>query len=246
MPFQNNRVALVTGGARGIGGGIVARLVSDGARVAFTYSHGADAAKALSARLGGAEGRVLAIQADSSDSADIARAVDDTVAHFGTIDILVNSAGLFTFGPLAEMTTDQIDAMFDLNVRGTVSAARLVLPHLREGGRIINIGSTNADRNPFPGGSIYALTKGAIASFTRGLSVELAPLGITVNTVQPGPVHTESNPEDGPMADFVRGFIPAGRFGSVEDVASLVSYLASEESRHITGTAIAVDGGMSA
>jgi len=246
MTTQNNRVALVTGGARGIGAGIVARLVSDGARVAFTYASSRESADALVDRLTSNGGEVLAIHADSAEAADIGRAVDATVAHFGALDILVNSAGRYVFGPLGEMPVEEIDRMFDLNVRGTVSATRFAMPHLGEGGRIINIGSTNADRNPFPGGSIYALTKGAIASFTRGLSGELAPQGVTINTVQPGPVHTEGNPDDGPMADFVRGFIPSGRFGSVEDVASLVSYLASEESRHITGTSIAVDGGMSA
>ena len=245
MFSHNKRVALVTGGARGIGAGIVERLVSDGARVAFTYSSGQDVADALVARLAD-RGEAFAIRADSTDSAGITAAVEATVARFGRLDILVNSVGRFVFGPLDEMAEDDIDSMLELNVRGTVRATRAVLPHLGDGGRIINIGSTNADRNPFPGGSIYALTKGAIASFTRGLTGELAPKGITVNTVQPGPVHTGSNPDDGPMADFVRGFIPSGRFGSVEDVASLVSYLASEESRHITGATIAVDGGMSA
>lgn len=245
MFSQNNRVTLVTGGARGIGAGIVERLVSDGARVAFTYSNGHDAADALVDRLA-SRGEAIAIRADSTSSADLAAAVETTVARFGRLDILVNSVGRFVFGPLGEMAVDDIDSMLALNVGGTVQATRSALPHLGEGGRIINIGSTNADRNPFPGGSIYALTKGAIASFARGLTGELAPRGITVNTVQPGPIHTDSNPDDGPMADFVRGFIPSGQFGRVEDVASLVSYLASEESRHVTGASIAVDGGMSA
>jgi 3-oxoacyl-[acyl-carrier protein] reductase len=246
MSSQNNRVALVTGGARGIGAGIVERLIADGARVAFTYASNHDVADRMVERLSESGAEVLAIRADSSSAADISRAVKSTVERFGQLDILVNSAGRYVFGPLAEMPDEEIDVMIDLNVRGTVAATRSALPHLGDGGRIINIGSTNADTNPFPGASIYALTKGAIASFTRGLSGELAPLGITINTVQPGPIHTDGNPDDGPMADFVRGFIPSGRFGSVDDVASLVSYLASEESRHITGTSIAVDGGMSA
>ena len=246
MSSQNNRVALVTGGARGIGAGIVERLVADGARVAFTYASNQTVADELVERLTASGGEVLAIRADSSSTVDISRAVEATVARFERLDILVNSAGRYVFGPLAEMPDEGIDTMIDLNVRGTVAATRSVLTHLTRGGRIINIGSTNADTNPFPGGSIYALTKGAIASFSRGLSGELAPLGITINTVQPGPVHTEGNPDDGPMADFVRGFIPSGRFGTVGEVASLVSYLASEESGHITGTSIAVDGGMSA
>ena len=246
MSSQKNRVALVTGGARGIGAGIVERLVADGARVAFTYASGQAAADSLVDRLANVGGEVLAIRADSTKAADIADAVEATVARFGQLDILVNSAGRYVFGPLDEMLDADIESMFDLNIRGTVSATRSALPHLGEGGRIINIGSTSADRNPFPGASIYALTKGAINSFTRGLSGELAPRGITINTVQPGPVHTDGNPEDGPAAAFVRGFIPAGRFGSVEDVSSLVSFLASDEARHITGTTISVDGGMSA
>lgn len=246
MISQNNRVALVTGGARGIGAGIVERLIADGARVAFTYTNGGDGVGRMVERIELSGGQILAIRADSTDAVDLASAVDAAVARFGQLDILVNSVGRYVFGPFEEMPADEIDSMIDLNVRSTVIVTRLALAHLGEGGRIINIGSTNADRNPFPGGSIYALTKGAIASFARGLSVELAPRAITVNTIQPGPVHTDGNPEDGPMADYVRGFIPAGRFGAVEDVAALASFLASEEARHITGTSITVDGGMTA
>jgi 3-oxoacyl-[acyl-carrier protein] reductase len=243
MNTHSSRVALVTGGSRGIGAGIVERFVADGTRVAFTYAASDASADALAERLESSGVQVLAIRADSTDPEALARAVDETVARFGRFDILVNNAGRYIPGAFDEMTAAEIDSMISLNIMGAVTITRYALAHLGEGGRIINIGSTNADHNPFPGGAIYALTKGAIASFTRGLSGELAPRRITINTIQPGPVRSGVGPDDDPMW---RGFIPDGRFGSVNDVASLASFLAGQEAQHITGTSITVDGGMSA
>lgn len=246
MAEKTARVALVTGGARGIGASIVERLANDGAHVVFTYAGANEAAQDLAGRLEFLGKRVLGIQADSADSEAVATVVATAVEQFGRLDTLVNNAGGGTFGELHEMPVEEIDKMIQVNIRGLVLTTRLAIPHLTAGGRIINIGSANAERTPFPGGSIYGMTKGAVASFTRGLSRELGPRGITVNNVQPGPIATDANPDDGPSADFLRGLMSLGRYGSVDDVSALVAFLASEEGKHITGTSVTIDGGFSA
>lgn len=246
MSPNDARIALVTGGARGIGAAIVERLATDGAAVAFTYARAEQAADALVARLTEAGARVLAIRADSADPDAIASAVDQTLGAFGRIDVLVNNAAVGTFGGIDTLPVDQIQAMLDVNVRGVVLATRAVVPHLGSGGRIVNIGSINAQSAPFPGVSVYALTKGAVASFTRGLAWELGPRGITVTDVQPGSVDTDANPADGPNADLQRERTADGRFGRAEEVAGLVAFLVSDAADHITGTSIAIDGGATA
>ncbi len=246
MTASPQKVALVTGGARGIGAAIVERLAGDGAKVAFTYLGAHEAAGALVDRLGQAGAEVLAIQADSADEQAVRTAVARTLDHFGGIDILVNNAGGGVFSPLHEQAIAEITTMIDVNIRGVVLMTRETIPHLGEGGRIIIIGSVNADRTPFPGGSIYALTKGAVASFARALSRELGPKGVTVNNIQPGPVDTDANPADGPGSDFLREHIALGRYGHVEDISGLVAYLAGDQGQFITGTTITVDGGFSA
>lgn len=246
MNTFTHEVALVTGGARGIGASIVDRLARDGAKVAFTYVGSHDAASALVDRLGKAGAEIIAIQADSSDEGAVIAAVTKTVEHFGSLDIVVNNAGVGTFGALHEQPTAVIDQMIDVNIRGVVMTTRHAIPHLGKGGRIVNIGSANADRTPFPGGSIYSMTKGAVSSFTRALSRELGPYGITVNNVQPGPVDTDANPADGPGSESLIEHIAMGRYGHVDDIAGLVAYLASKQGKFITGATLKVDGGFTA
>jgi 3-oxoacyl-[acyl-carrier protein] reductase len=237
------RRALVTGASRGIGAEIVRRLAADGAAVAFTYGASGAEADKLSAEVAGAGGTAAAIQADSSDAEQVARSVDDAVAHLGGLDVLVNNAGIAHIVPVESFPLEQFDRLVAINVRAMFVAIQRALPHLGEGGRIINIGSINADRVPNPGLSVYAMTKGAVAGLTRGLARELGPRGITVNNVQPGPVATDMNPEEGEFADAARKVMATGRYGRPSDVAGVVSYLAGPDTGYITGANWNVDGG---
>ncbi len=242
----NSRVALVTGGSRGIGAGIARRLSADGNRVAFTYTESAHAASQLVDQIRQDGGTAIAIRADAALEADVLRSVRETVHQFGPVDTLVNNAGVGGLHLLDQTSISDIDRMLAVNVRATILATQEVLTGMGQGGRIINIGSVNADRMPIPGGSIYACTKGAIAGFTRGLARELAPKGITINNIQPGPVDTDLNPATGPQASLMLDAMAMARFGSVEEVASLVAFLASPAGAFITGTSITIDGGFAA
>jgi 3-oxoacyl-[acyl-carrier protein] reductase len=238
------RRALVTGGSRGIGAGIVRRLAADGAAVAFTYGASAVDAEKLVAEVAEAGGTAVAIQADSADPDQVARSVDETVAQLGGLDVVVNNAGVAYVDDTESFPLEQFDRLVAINVRAVFVAIQRALPHLGDGGRIINIGSVNADRVPVAGLSVYAMTKGAIASLTRGLARELGPRGITVNNVQPGPIATEMNPEEGEFADWARPMTALGRYGQTSDIASVVSYLAGPEASFVTGANWNVDGGL--
>lgn len=237
------RRALVTGGSRGIGAEIVRRLAADGAAVAFTYGASAADAEKLAAEVAADGGTAVAIPADSSDPDQVANAVDETVAKLGGLDILVNNAGVAYIGDAQSFPLEQFERLVAINVRGMFVATQRALAHLGEGGRIINIGSINADRVPGPGLSVYAMTKGAVAGFTRGLARELGPRGITVNNVQPGPIATDMNPEVGEFADSLREVMALGHYGRPRDIASVVSYLAAPEAAYVTGAHWDVDGG---
>lgn len=237
------RRALVTGGSRGIGAEIVRRLTADGAAVAFTYANSAALAEKLVADVAANGGKAVAIRADAADRSQIAAAVERSVAELGGLDILVNNAGVAEIAPIEDITAEQFDTMVAINIGGVFWASHSAIPHLGEGARIINIGSVNADRVPGPGLSVYAMTKGAVASFTRGLARELGPRGITVNNVQPGPVATDMNPDEGEFADSLRSIIPLGRYGNTSDIAAMVSFLAGPESAFMTGAHVTVDGG---
>jgi len=240
------KVALVTGGSRGIGAGIAKRLAADGASVALTYANSKDQADQVVADIATAGGTAFAIQADSAVDADVVASVTETVQRYGQLDILVNNAGGGTFATLDEMATADIDRILAVNVRAVILAIRESLKHLGAGGRIINIGSINAERVPFAGISVYAASKGAIAGLTRGLARELAPKGITINNVQPGPVDTDTNPADGPAAPLMLAAMALDRFGDVSEIGAFVSFLASPGSGYITGANLNIDGGFTA
>lgn len=237
------RRALVTGGSRGIGAEIVRRLTTDGAAVAFTYASSTTDAEKLVAEVAADGGKAIAIQADAAEPSQITAAVDRAVAELGGLDVLVNNAGTAHLAPLEEFTREEFDRLVAVNVGGVFWATHTAIPHLGEGARIINIGSINADRVPGPGISVYAMTKGAVSSLSRGLARELGPRGITVNNVQPGPINTDMNPDEGEFAEGLKQVVALGRYGHTSDVAALVAFLAGPESGYITGANLNVDGG---
>jgi NAD(P)-dependent dehydrogenase (short-subunit alcohol dehydrogenase family) len=235
--------ALVTGGSRGIGAAIALVLAENGADVAFTYQNSTEKAQAAAKSIENAGRRAVAIQADSADPEAIFRSVSEAVAALGGIDILVNSAAVGLSGALVDIELEQYQTLMDVNVRAPVLFAKAVIPHLSEGGRIISIGSGLGERVPFPGVTAYAMSKAALISYTRGLSRELGPRGITVNLVQPGSTNTDANPADGPGADFQRGLSSLGRFGEPREIANAVAFLASPAASVITGAILTADGG---
>lgn len=241
-----NKIALVTGGSRGIGAATVRRLAADGAMVAFTYTNSAGKAEAIASEINAAGSRAVAIKADSAKPADIINAVNKTVAEFGGLDILVNNAGIYTGKDFQEHTIDDFDQVMDINVKAVYVAALEAVKHLKAGGRIITIGSNMADNAVGPHTTLYTMSKAALQGFTRGLARDLGSKGITVTLVQPGPTNTDMNPDDSEQAEYARSRMALPNYGTVEDVAGLVSFLASEEGKHITGTWVTVDGGFNA
>lgn len=238
------RRALVTGGSRGIGRETVRRLAADGAAVAFTYSASAADAEKLIAEVAANGGKAVAIQADSADRVQVAAAVEQAVAELGGLDVLVNNAAVAYAAPIDDFPAEQFDRLVAVNIGGMYWAVRTAVKHLGEGSRIINIGSINADRIPSPGFSVYGMTKGAVASFTRGLARDLGHRGITVNNVQPGPIDTDANPDNGgDFPESLKKVMAVGRYGHVSDVASIMSFLAGPESGFVTGANWNVDGG---
>jgi 3-oxoacyl-[acyl-carrier protein] reductase len=242
----SGKVAIVTGGSRGIGAAIAKRLAADGADVAFTYATSPQKAGEVARAIESAGGRALAIRADSANVEEVKNAVAETVKTFDRLDILVNNAGVAVLAPIEEFSPDEFDHLIAVNIKGVFAATQEAVRHMADGGRIIMIGSVNSDRMPFAGGSVYALTKGAVAGFTRGLARDLGPRGITVNNIQPGPVDTDMNPADGPFADVLKGMIALHRYGQSDEIAGLVSYLAGPEADYITGASLKIDGGFAA
>ncbi len=246
MAALNGKVALVTGGSRGIGAAIAKRLAGDGAAVAITYSSGQEKADEVMRAIEADGGSAIAIRANSVDADAVSAAVGETVEKLGRLDILVNNAGVASIAPIDEFSLEDFDRLMAVNVRAVFVASREACRHMGEGGRIITIGSVNADRVPFVGGSVYGMSKAAVAGFTRGLARDLGPRGITVNTIQPGPVDTEMNPADGPFAAVLLPTLAIPRYGRVDEIAGLVSYLAGPEAGYITGAALTIDGGFTA
>ena len=240
------KAAFIQGGSRGIGAAIVKRLAREGAAVTFTYSQSADGAKALVAEVEAAGGRALAIRADSASEQDIRGAIGEAVRTFGRLDILVNNAGVLAIAPIEEFSIDDLDRTLAVNVRSVVIASQEAARHMNDGGRIISIGSTNAERMPFAGGAVYAMSKSALVGLTKGLARDLGPRGITVNNVQPGPVDTDMNPDNTDFATSLKPMMAVGRYGQVEEIASFVSYLAGPEASYITGANLLIDGGFAA
>ena len=242
----DGKVAFVTGGSRGIGAAIAQRLAADGARVAITYTKGADAASSVVKSIESAGGKAIAIQADAVDAKAVKAAFDKAVAAFGGLDILVNNAGTAIPKKFEEATLEELDRVIDINVRGTFIATQAALRHMNNNGRIISIGSCVGERMMTPGLAAYAATKGAIKMFTQGLSREVGDRGITVNNIQPGPIDTDLNPASGDWATPQKANTALNRYGSVSDIAAMVAFVAGPDASYITGASLTVDGGTNA
>ena len=241
-----NKRAIVTGGSRGIGAAIVKRLANEGADVAFTYSSSPDRANEVAKSTQALGVKAVAIQADSADAAAVAAAVERTVSELGGIDILVNNAGIGVFAPIDEFKLADFDRILAINVRGVFVATQAAVKYMKEGGRIINIGSTNAERMPFAGGAVYAMSKSALQGLVQGAARDLGPRGITINNVQPGPVNTDLNPDTGEFAEMLKKVNAIPRYATADEIAGMVAYLASPEAAYVTGANLMIDGGFSA
>ena len=246
MSKLKDKVALVTGASRGIGAAIAKRLAAEGANVAITYAKDAKAAADVVTAIEGTGRKAFAVQADAADADAVRSAVEQTAKTFGRIDVLVNNAGALIPKPFEESTLEDIDRMFDINVRGVLVATQAALKHMPDGGRIISIGSCVGERMMTPGLTAYSATKGAVKMFTQGLSREVGRRGITVNNVQPGPIDTDMNPASGEWAAPQVANTALNRYGQVDEVAALVAFVASPEAAYITGANLTVDGGTNA
>ncbi len=243
-----NKVALVTGGSRGIGAAIVQRLAADGASVAFTYTSDSSAEKAgaIVAGIQAAGGRALAIKADSRHPDAVTGAVKATADAFGGLDILVSNAGIFVAKDVSELSVSDYDELMDINVKAVYVATLEAIKYLKAGGRIITIGSNMGDNAIMQKALLYTMSKSALQGFTRGLARDLGPKGISVTLVQPGPTATDMNPDNTELADYFRTRMALPEYGTAEGIGALVSFLASEESKYITGSFITADSGFNA
>ncbi len=246
MSKLSNKVALVTGGSRGIGAAIAKRLAADGANVAITYAKGADAAASVVKAIEGAGGKAIAIQADAADAAAVKSAVEKAVARFGRLDVLVNNAGTAIPNKFEDATLEELDRVIDINIRGVFLATQAALKHMQDGGRIIMIGSCVGERMMTPGLVPYAATKGAVKMLAQGLAREVGSRGITVNNIQPGPIDTDLNPASGDWAVPQKALTALNRYGHVDDIAAMVAFIAGPEASYITGASLTVDGGTNA
>jgi 3-oxoacyl-[acyl-carrier protein] reductase len=246
MSKLTNKVAPVTRGSRGIGAAIAKRLAADGASVAITYARDADAAEAVVKAIGFAGRKAIAIQADAANVEAVKGAVEKAVATFGRLDVLVNNAGTAIPKPFGESTLEEMDRVIDINIRGVFATTQAALKHMKDGGRIIMVGSAVGERAVAPGLVSYAATKGAVKMFTQALSREVGSRGITVNNIQPGPIDTDLNPASSDWTVPQKAATALDRYGHVDEIAAMVAFVAGPESSYITGANLTVDGGMNA
>jgi 3-oxoacyl-[acyl-carrier protein] reductase len=248
MQVQNltGKIAFVQGGSRGIGAAIAQRLAKQGATVVLSYVSSPDKANAVVAAIEAAGGKAQAVQADSANVSALQAAIRNAAKEHGRIDILVNNAGVLAMGPVDDFKLEDFDRTLDVNVRSVFVATQEAVRYMGNGGRVINIGSVNADRIPFAGGAAYAMSKAAVAGLTKGLARDLGPRGITVNNVQPGPVDTDMNPDGSDFSGALKSLMAIGRYGTTEEIAGFVAYLAGPEAGYVTGASLTVDGGFGA
>ena len=246
MAELTGKVALVTGGGRGMGAAMAMRLAEIGADVSITYAKSKERADEVVNLVEQQGRRAVAVKADSADAADVVTAVERTVGELGRLDILVNNAGVFPTGPIGDVTSEELDRTLNIHVRAVFLASQAAVRHMSDGGRIISIGSNLAERVPYPGITLYAMSKSALVGFTKGLARDVGSRGITVNLVQPGSTDTEMNPGDGDSAEEQRAACALGRYADAGEMADVVAYLAGSGASYITGAVLTADGGTNA
>lgn len=246
MKRFENKIAFITGGGRGMGAAISRRLAAEGAKVILTYSKSREKAEAVASEINALAGYAQAVEADSGDPVALKNAIQQTIAKHGPIDILVNNAGIYIGKEFEAHTLEDYDEIMDVNVRAVFVASLAVSAQMPKNGRIITIGSNMAENALSPQTTLYTMSKSALTGFTRGLARDLGAKGITVNLVQPGPINTDMNPSDTDLADFLRSRMALADYGTGDDIAGLVAFLASEEGKFITGTSVTIDGGLNA
>ena len=242
----NGKVAFINGGSRGIGAATARRLAREGATVAIGYFASAIAAEALVEEIKASGGQAIALKADAADPVSLTHAIDSVAQQFGRLDILVNSAGVLITGSVEDFSLEDFDRTLAVNVRAVFVASKAAAKHMKEGGRIINIGSTNGQRMPFAGGATYAMSKSALIGLVKGMARDLGPRGITVNNVAPGPVDTDMNPENAEFGATMHDLMAIRRHGKADEIAAMVAYLAGPEASYVTGGDLLIDGGFAA
>ena len=246
MSELKDKNVFIAGASRGIGAAIAKRFAAEGANVIFTYVRSSKLAKEQESVLKAFGVKSLAIQVNSANAEALQTAIVNTIGQLGPIDILVNNAGICPSGNFLDITLQDFDEIIDINIKAVFAASHAVVKSMPEGGRIISIGSNLADFAVSGDIILYSMSKSALQGFTKGLARSLGPKRITVNLVQPGPVDTDMNPADAPMADFLRSRMALPEYGTGDDIAGLVVFLAGKEGKYITGTTLTIDGGMNA
>jgi 3-oxoacyl-[acyl-carrier protein] reductase len=246
MNKLQNKTAMVTGGSRGMGKAIAKALAAEGANVVLTYAASQDKAEAVAKEITDAGGKAIAVKADNNSNDEVIAAVNKTVAQYGGIDILVNNAGIVIGKPLADYTVQDYEDTMGVNVRAVFVASQAAAKHMPDGARIITIGSNLGDTAVAPNLTLYTASKSALQGLTRGMARDLGSRKITVNLVQPGPVDTDMNPDNTELATFMKTRMALGEYGHVDDIAAMVSFLAGDTAKHITGSVFTVDGGFNA
>jgi len=246
MKRLQNKIALITGGGRGMGADITSRLAAEGASVVLTYSQSKTKSEAIAEEINKSGGKAIAIKADSADIQAVTEAVKRTISEFGRIDILISNAGIYIGKDFSDHTPEDYEQIMAVNVRAVYIAALAAVNHMPTGGRIITIGSNMADQAGGPKTTLYTMSKSALQGFTRGLARDLGAKKITVNLIQPGPIDTDMNPANSEFGEIMRSRIALGQYGTGDDIAALTAFLASDESKYITGSFITIDGGFNA